>query len=177
MTTMPPSLRPTPPSGPSPPSPISTARRRLSAVAGLAAGAALLAGGLAGPAMASPTAGQTAAASAARPKPAVGGDPTVTIRVGGVRTAENGPPGPPIATGLAGVTFRVTPASTGFADTCVSTAVGACTLPVTANRTYTVTQAGTRPAGSTTRPWPPGAGRRSSRASTTRCGSRSETPT
>ena len=125
---------------------ISTARRRLTAVAGLAAGAALLAGGLAGPAMASPTAGSAAAASATRPKPASGGDPTITIRVGGVRTAENGPPGPPIATGLAGVTFRVTPASTGFADTCVSTAVGTCTLPVTANRTYTVTQAGT-PAG------------------------------
>ena len=124
----------------------STARRRLTAVAGLAAGAALLAGGLAGPAMASPTAGSTAAASAARPKPAPGGDPTITIRVGGVRTAENGPPGPPIATGLAGVTFRVTPASTGFADTCVSTAAGACTLQVSANRTYTVTQAGT-PAG------------------------------
>ncbi len=119
---------------------------RLTAVAGLAAGAALLAGGLAGPAMASPTAGSAAAASAARPKPASGVDPTITIRVGGVRTAENGPPGPPIATGLAGVTFRVTPASTGFADTCVSTAAGACTLQVSANRTYTVTQAGT-PAG------------------------------
>jgi hypothetical protein len=131
---------------------ISTARRRLTAVAGLAGGAALLAGGLAGPAIASPTAGSTAvagstaAASAARPKPASGGDPTITIRVGGVRTAENGPPGPPIATGLAGVTFRVTPASTGFADTCVSTAAGACALQVSANRTYTVTQAGT-PAG------------------------------
>jgi hypothetical protein len=125
---------------------ISTARRRLTAVAGLAAGAALLAAGLAGPAMASPTAGPTAAASAARPKPASGGDPTITIRVGGVRTAENGPPGPPVATGLAGVTFRVTPASTGFADSCVSTAAGACTLQVAANRTYTVTQAGT-PAG------------------------------
>ena len=44
------------------------------------------------------------------------------------------------------MTFRVTPASTGFADTCVSTAAGACTLQVSANRTYTVTQAGT-PAG------------------------------
>jgi len=125
---------------------ISTTRRRLTAVAGLAAGAALLAGGLAGPAMASPTAGSAAAASAARPKPAPGGDPTITLRVGGVRTAENGPPGPPIATGLAGVTFRVTPASTGFADTCVSTAAGACTLQVSANRTYTVTQSGS-PAG------------------------------
>jgi hypothetical protein len=128
---------------------ISTARRRLTAVAGLAAGAALLVGGLAGSAMASPTVGSTAtvgsivAASAASPKPASGGDPTITIRVGGVRTGENGPPGPPIATGLAGVTFRVTPASMGFADTCVSTAAGACTLPVSANRTYTVTQVGT----------------------------------
>src|ERR1700733_4166120 len=102
---------------------ISTARRRLTAVAGLAAGAALLAGGLAGPAMAAPTPGSTAAASATRPTRPSGGPPTITIRVGGARTAENGPPGPPIATGLAGVTFRVTPASTGFADTCLSTAV------------------------------------------------------
>jgi hypothetical protein len=119
---------------------ISTVRRRLAAAAGLAAGAALVAGALAGPAMASPTAGSTAAAATTGPKPASGGDPTITIRVGGVRTAENGPPGPPTATGLAGATFRVTPASAGSADTCVSTAAGTCTLNVTANRTYTVTQ-------------------------------------
>jgi hypothetical protein len=130
---------------------ISTRRRRLAAAAGLAAGAALVAGALAGPALASPSPGSTAAGSMAAtattgPKPASGGDPTITIRVGGVRTAESGPPGPPIATGLAGVTFRVTPASAAFADTCVSTAAGTCTLNVTANRTYTVTQVGT-PAG------------------------------
>ena len=124
---------------------ISTVRRGLTAVAALAAGAALVAGGLATPAMAWPAAGSTAAASARGQKPATGGGPTITIRVGGVRTAENGPPGPPAATGLAGVTFRVAPASTGFADTCVSTAAGLCTLNVTANRTYTVTQTGTPP--------------------------------
>jgi uncharacterized repeat protein (TIGR01451 family) len=125
---------------------ISTVRRGLTAVAALAAGTALVAGGLGGPAMASSTAGPTAAVATTGPKPATVGDPTITIRVGGVRTAENGPPGPPNATGLAGVTFRVAPASTGFADTCVSTAAGLCTLHVTANRTYTVTQVGT-PAG------------------------------
>jgi hypothetical protein len=41
------------------------------------------------------------------------------------------------------VTFRVTPASAGLADTCVSTAAGRCTLNVSANRTYTITQTGT----------------------------------
>jgi hypothetical protein len=119
---------------------ISTVRRGLTAVAALTAGAALVAGGLAGSAMASPTTRPTAAVAAPRPTPGSGGDPTITIRVGGVRTAENGPPGPPTATGLAGVTFRVRPASTGLADTCASTAAGTCTLNVAANRTYTVTQ-------------------------------------
>jgi uncharacterized repeat protein (TIGR01451 family) len=107
-----------------------TLRRGLTTAALLATGAALAGAGLAGPA---------AAASAASPR----SDPTITIRVGGIRTAENGPPGPPTATGLAGVTFRVTPASAGFADTCVSTAAGLCALQVTANRTYTITQVGT----------------------------------
>jgi hypothetical protein len=127
---------------------ISTVRRGLTAVAALAAGAALMGGGLAAPATAASATAAPAAGSAsaaAGPKPAAGGDPTITIRVGGVRTAENGPPGPPKATGLAGVTFRVAPASAGFADTCVSTAAGRCTLNVTANRTYTVTQVAAPP--------------------------------
>ncbi len=104
-------------------------RRRLTTAAILAVGAAMAGGGLAAPATAT-------AASAPR------SDPTITIRVGGIRTAENGPPGPPTASGLAGATFRVTPASAGLPDTCVSTAAGLCTLNVSANRTYTIAQVG-----------------------------------
>ena len=104
-------------------------RRGLHAVAALAASAAVVGGGLAA---ASP--GATAAP---------GGDPTITIRVGGVRTAENGPPGPSATSGLAGVTFRVTPSSAGQSDSCVSTAAGLCTLKVASSRTYTITQVGT----------------------------------
>ena len=107
---------------------ISIVRRGLTAVALLATGAAMAGAGLATMA--------TAAASAPRI------DPTITIRVGGVRTAENGPPGPPAASGLAGVTFQVTPTSAGIPDTCVSSAAGLCTLTVKANRTYTITQVG-----------------------------------
>jgi hypothetical protein len=103
------------------------ARRWLPGVAAIAVGAALAGGGAAAP-----------VAAAAR-----GNDPTITIRVGGIRTAENGPPGPPTATGLAGVTFRVTPTSAGYPDTCVSTSAGLCTLTVNSNKTYTLTQTGT----------------------------------
>jgi hypothetical protein len=94
---------------------------------------AALAGGLAAPAAMASTA----------PKAAQGTDPTITIRVGGVRIGENGPPGPPAATGLGGVTFAVTPATPGQPDTCVSSLVGLCTLHVAARQTYTVTQTGT----------------------------------
>ena len=106
-------------------------RRGLTTAAILAAGVAMAGAGLAAPA--------TAATAASAPR----SHPTITIRVGGIRTAENGPPGPPAATGLAGATFRVTPASAGLPDTCVSTAAGLCTLNVNANRTYTITQVGT----------------------------------
>jgi hypothetical protein len=108
---------------------LSFARRWLSAVAAVTAGAVLASGGVAAP----------VAASASAPR----SDPTITIRVGGIRTAENGPPGPPTATGLAGVTFRVTPTSAGYPDTCVSTSAGLCTLTVNSNKTYTLTQTGT----------------------------------
>ena len=102
-------------------------KRGLSTAAILAAGAAMAGGGLAAPAT---------AASVPR------SDPTITIRVGSIRTAENGPPGPPTASGLAGATFRVAPASAGLPDTCVSTAAGLCTLSVNGGRTYTITQVG-----------------------------------
>jgi hypothetical protein len=108
----------------------SVAKRGLTTAAILAAGAAVAGGGLAAPATA-------AAASAPR------SDPTITIRVGGIRTAENGPPGPPAASGLAGVTFQVTPSSAGLPDACVSNAAGSCTLTVKADRTYKITQVGT----------------------------------
>jgi hypothetical protein len=107
-----------------------TTRRGFATAALLASGAALAGAGLAAPAT---------AAAAASPR----SDPTITIRVGGVRTAENGPPGPPAASGLAGVTFRVTPASAGLPDSCVSTSAGLCTLSVNARRTYTIAQVGT----------------------------------
>jgi hypothetical protein len=94
---------------------------------------AALAGGLAAP----------AAMASTGPKAAPGTDPTITIRVGGVRIGENGPPGPPAATGLGGVTFAVTPATPGQPDTCVSSPAGLCTLHVAAHQTYTVTQTGT----------------------------------
>ena len=126
---------------------ISTLRRGLTALAALAAGAALVGGGPAGAAAASAATAPTAAAAAAAsgPQAGPGGDPTITIRVGGVRTAENGPPGPPAATGLAGVTFRAS--STGFTPvTCVSTAAGLCTLNVAADKTYTISHVDT-PAG------------------------------
>jgi von Willebrand factor type A domain len=113
----------------------SIVRRGFHAVAALAAGAAIV-GGL--------TAATAAPATTAKHHKSAG--PTLTVRVGGSRTAENGPPGPPAATGLKGVTFHVSPASAGHPDTCVSTAAGLCTFRVDANRTYTVTQAGT-PAG------------------------------
>ena len=74
-------------------------RRGLTTAAILAVGAALAGGGLAAPATA-----------AAAPR----SDPTITIRVGGIRTAENGPPGPPTASGLAGATFQVTPGAGVF---------------------------------------------------------------
>ncbi len=128
----------------------SITRRGLQAAA-LAAGGALLASGLTGAASASAatTAAATAATAhkpAARDQQAAGAaDPTITIRVGGIRTAENGPPGPPTATGLAGVTYRATAA--GFtAVSCTSIAAGTCTLNVTSNKTYAITQTGT-PAG------------------------------
>ena len=109
------------------------ARRALTAAAVLATGAAVAGGTLAGPAAAAQARPLRAAAAAP------GADPTITIRVGAVRTAENGPPGPPAATGLAGVTYRAT--ATGFTPvTCTSTSAGLCTLNVAANRTYTVTQ-------------------------------------
>jgi hypothetical protein len=111
----------------------SVMRRAIPAAAVIAAGAALAAGGVTTPA--------TALASTVAPAPRH--DPTITIRVGGVRIAENGPPGPPAASGLAGVTFRVSPSSPGQADTCVSTAAGLCTVRVRSHRTYTVTQEGT----------------------------------
>jgi uncharacterized membrane protein len=104
-------------------------------------GTVLASGGLAAPAVALASSGASSGESAAALVPR--NDPTITIRVGGVRTAENGPPGPPAASGLAGVTFRVTPASAGHPETCVSTAAGRCTLHVSANRTYTITQVGT----------------------------------
>ena len=111
---------------------ISIARRGLQALAALAGGGALIAAGLTGSASAS-----NAATKAT--------DPTITIRVGGIRTAENGPPGPPVASGLAGVTYRATAA--GFTPvTCTSTAAGTCTLNVTSHKTYTITQTGV-PAG------------------------------
>jgi von Willebrand factor type A domain len=111
---------------------ISVARRGLRALAALAGGGALIAAGLTGSASAS------RAATGAT-------DPTVTIRVGGIRTAENGPPGPPTASGLAGVTYRASAA--GFTPvTCTSTVAGTCTLNVTSNKTYTITQTGV-PAG------------------------------
>src|ERR1700761_2868730 len=106
----------------------SAARRGRAAAAALVAGTVLVSVGA--------SVGVSSPASVPR------NDPTITIRVGGVRTAENGPPGPPAASGLAGVTFRVTPASAGQPDTCVSTAAGLCTLNVSANRAYTVTQVG-----------------------------------
>ena len=102
-------------------------KRGLSTAAILAAGGAMAGGGLAAPAT---------AASVPR------SDPTITIRVGSIRTAENGPPGPPTASGLAGTTFRVAPSSAGLPDTCVSTAAGLCTLSVNGGRTYTITQVG-----------------------------------
>jgi hypothetical protein len=108
-------------------------RRGLHAAAALAASAAVVGGGLAAHAVAAVPG--TAAAPA--------GDPTITIRVGGVRTAENGPPGPSATSGLAGVTFQVTPSSAGQSDRCVSTAAGLCTLHVASSRTYTITQVGT----------------------------------
>jgi hypothetical protein len=83
-------------------------RRGLTAVAVLAAGAALAGGGLAAHALASPS-----AAAAAGPKAPAGSGPTITIRVGGVRTAENGPPGPARAVNLAGATFRAFPLQYG----------------------------------------------------------------
>ena len=102
----------------------SIARRGLRAAA-VVAGGALVASGLTG-----------VAAKAATPT-----DPTITIRVGGIRTAENGPPGPPTASGLAGVTYRAT--ATGFTPvTCTSTALGICVLNVASNKTYTITQTG-----------------------------------
>jgi von Willebrand factor type A domain len=109
----------------------SVRRRGLCVTAALAG--ATLAGSLAAP----------AAAASAAPVAARGTDPTITIRVGGVRTAENGPPGPPAATGLGGVTFRVTPATPGQPDTCVSTAAGLCRLNVAANQAYRIAQTGT----------------------------------
>jgi hypothetical protein len=126
----------------------SVTRRAVPAAAVIAAGAALITGGV----TAQATAFASTSASAAGPKTspraasAPGTDPTITIRVGGIRTAESGPPGPPAASGLPGATFRVSPSSAGHASTCVSTAAGLCTLNVDANRTYTITQAGA-PAG------------------------------
>jgi len=113
---------------------ISSLRRGLGAAAVLAAGGALLAGGLVG-------AGLVGAGTASAATSPPGSGPTITVRVGGVRTAENGPPGPPAATGLAGVTFRAT--STGFTPvSCTSTAAGRCTLSVASHKTYTVTETG-----------------------------------
>ena len=81
------------------------------------------------------------AGAAAAATGAPGTDPTITIRVGGVRTAENGPPGPPAAAGLGGVTYRATAA--GFTPvSCVSDPAGRCTLNVASGKTYTITQAG-----------------------------------
>jgi hypothetical protein len=118
---------------------ISVLRRWLTAAAVLSAGAALAGAGVA-------TGGAASAATAsAAAKTAPGTDPTITIRVAGTRTAENGPPGPATATGLAGVTYRAT--STGFTPvTCTSNAAGLCVLNVDASRTYTVTETGV-PAG------------------------------
>src|ERR1700744_5556314 len=98
---------------------ISVARRGLQALAALAGGGALIAAGLAGSASAATGAHQAAAS-----------DPTITIRVGGIRTAENGPPGPAAAAGLNGVTYRAT--ASGFtAVSCTSVTVagvaGICT--------------------------------------------------
>src|SRR6201996_5686133 len=107
----------------------SAAKRGRAAAAALVTGAVLV------------SVGASVGVASAAPVPR--NDPTITIRVGGVRTAENGPPGPPAASGLAGVTFRGTPASAGQPDTCVSTAAGLCTLHASANRTYTITQVGT----------------------------------
>jgi len=115
-------------------------RRGLPAAVALVAGATVAVGCLAAPAAAQASAAAPAPAGARARAAAPGADPTITIRVGGVRTAESGPPGPPAATGLPGVTFRVSPSSAGQPDTCVSTAAGLCTLPVDAGRTYTLTQ-------------------------------------
>ena len=100
-------------------------RRGLTALAVLASGAAVAGGSLAA----------AAAPAAAAPGPG----PAITIRVAGLRTAESGPPGPPVVQGLAGVTYRAT--ASGFTPvTCTSTAAGLCVLNVTANKTYTLTE-------------------------------------
>lgn len=121
----------------------SVVRRTLPAAAALAAGRLLVGGALVGGLLVGGGLAAPAAALASTTKPAPQGDPTITIRVGGIRTAESGPPGPPAVSGLDGVTFRVTPSSAGHPDTCVSNALGLCTLDVDANRTYTLTQTGT----------------------------------
>lgn len=104
---------------------MSSVRRGLIAAAALAI-CAVLAG-----------AGLTVPRAAAAPR----ADPTITIRVGGIRNALNGA-GVPNATGLEGATFHVSPATPGEPDTCVSDASGLCVLNVAANTTYTVTQTG-----------------------------------
>jgi ethanolamine utilization microcompartment shell protein EutS len=104
------------------------ARRVLPAAAAVMIGAALVGGGLAAP----------AAASAPR------NDPTLTIRVGGDRFAENGAVVPSV-TGLDGVTFTVSGGNLTHTETCVSGDAGAglCRVTVPGSSTYTVTQTGT----------------------------------
>ena len=75
-------------------------------------------------------------------------DRTITIRTSGDRTSSGTSPTGGSVTGVTGVTYRVSPTTSGHSDTCTTGANGECTLTVEGGRSYTVTQV-SAPSGNT----------------------------